>query len=193
MNNENNNSEIEKQEKTQTENIQSNSDNEKNTEKKGFFSRFTKKQVIIVASAIGAVVIASIVAVICIILFGGKGGNNNDNPANADPGEHICVWTVESVLQEQSCTNDGVINYSCFCGEKKTSINKAVGHKFSEWSTAKTASCTTYGEELRTCTVCGANDTKVSARLEHDYEIKDDTILGVAAKIFDCKKCRIML
>ncbi len=43
-------------------------------------------------------------------------------------------------------------------------------HSFSEWTVTTEPTCTTEGEETRTCSVCNVTETRDVAALEHDYK-----------------------
>lgn len=192
MNNENKNSEFENR-PAEVENGASPLANAseqptlKSAEKKPKIN-LTKKQMIIGASAIGAFLVI-LVTVLCIVLLGGKGTNSgtgdDDEPTNSNPDSHVCEWKVDSTIQSQTCTDDGVVNYSCSCGEKKTSVNKANGHRYSEWSVKTAATCAAPGEDVRLCKVCQAEETKITSKLDHDYEVT----IGNNETIVACRAC----
>ncbi len=55
------------------------------------------------------------------------------------------------------------------CGEILTAqdIVEATGHSYGEWRTSKVATCTTKGEETRTCSICNAKETRETNMLAH--------------------------
>ena len=112
---------------------------------------------------------------------------NVDIPANGD--NHVCNWSVASVIQEESCVQDGIIEYSCTCGEHKTEIEKADGHIFSEWEKVTASTCNKVGEDKRTCSVCTAEDIKTVDKLTHDYTVTEEEVNGVLEKEFLCSHC----
>ena len=66
--------------------------------------------------------------------------------------------------------------------QTKASTNAAAHvHSFGEWKTAKAATCTGAGTEERSCSVCGAKETRAIAALGHEE------VNGV------CKRCRIIM
>lgn len=42
---------------------------------------------------------------------------------------HVHTWDEGTVTKAASCTEDGEVVYKCACGEKKTQVIKATGHK----------------------------------------------------------------
>lgn len=51
----------------------------------------------------------------------------------------------------------------------------ATGHTWSDWEETIAPSCTTEGEEKRTCTRCGATETQSIAATEHSYSVSNET------------------
>lgn len=45
---------------------------------------------------------------------------------------HVHTWDEGTVTKAASCTEDGEVVYKCACGEKKTQVIKATGHKLVE-------------------------------------------------------------
>lgn len=43
-------------------------------------------------------------------------------------------------------------------------------HSYGDWADSKPSTCTTYGEEVRVCTLCGSEDTRKKDMLAHEYE-----------------------
>lgn len=79
------------------------------------------------------------------------------------------VWDNGKVTKEPTCTEDGVKTYTCTvpgCGETKTEVIPATGHKFGEWKETKAPTCTEKGEETREC-ACGEKETREIPLKEH--------------------------
>ncbi|MCD7786028.1 MAG: carbohydrate-binding domain-containing protein [Oscillospiraceae bacterium] len=76
---------------------------------------------------------------------------------------------TSSVTTEATCTNDGVMTYTCTCGDSYTETIPATGHSYVGVVTAPT--CTEKGFTTYTCSVCGdsyvADETEA---LGHKYE-----------------------
>lgn len=73
-------------------------------------------------------------------------------------------------------------------------INSSTGHSFTNWRATKAATCTADGTQVRTCSVCGENETKVITKLGHNYST--DWTVDVAAicsavgsKSHHCTRC----
>ena len=69
-----------------------------------------------------------------------------------------------------TCTKAGnTVEKTCsFCGEVlyEKKIIPALGHKWGKWTTTKAATTTAEGKETRTCSVCGAKNTRAIPKLE---------------------------
>lgn len=65
---------------------------------------------------------------------------------------HTHSYTSE-ITKAATCTEDGIITYTCECGESYTEAIPATGHDFREKVVPPTT--TEYGYTLHTCTVCG--------------------------------------
>ena len=74
-------------------------------------------------------------------------------------------WTT---VKEASCTEDGLKERVCKCGEKETEVIPKTGHTFGEWTTAKEASCTEDGLKERVCK-CGEKETEVIPKTGHTF------------------------
>lgn len=81
--------------------------------------------------------------------------NNNqssDNKAESTAHEHN--WVRGSTVAP-TCTEGGYTINTCFCGESKTTNEKAaLGHELGEWKVTKEATETEDGIKARTCTRC---------------------------------------
>lgn len=51
----------------------------------------------------------------------------------------------------------------------ETSYKQCV-HSYGDWAESKASTCTTYGEDVRVCTLCGRGDTRKKDMLVHEYE-----------------------
>jgi hypothetical protein len=59
------------------------------------------------------------------------------------------------VTTEPTCTEDGIMTYTCECGESYTKAIPKTGHKPGAWEVVTPATTETAGKEVRKCTVCG--------------------------------------
>ena len=79
------------------------------------------------------------VIIICSLLFGSCHVHS------------VSDWTV---LEQATCTEDGLQEGFCECGKKKTQIIEATGHSY-KFIEDQSATCTEQGSVIKTCTVCG--------------------------------------
>lgn len=105
-----------------------------------------------------------------------------DNFVNAKHDYVLAQYT------EPTCEIDGKELYKCIhCGEEKTEIVKAIGHKFTPWIEQEKPSCKKNGYELRQCQRCCKTETRIINATGHHYsEWKQDKN---GFFIRDCDKC----
>ena len=85
------------------------------------------------------------------------------------------VWTAthshsytSSVTKAATCTDTGVLTYTCSCGDSYTETIAAIGHSYTSKVTAPT--CTEAGYTTYTCSNCGDSYTAdETAKLDHLY------------------------
>lgn len=89
---------------------------------------------------------------------------------------------------EPTCETDGKELYKCIhCGEEKTEIVKALGHKFTSWIEQEKPSCEKDGYEIRRCQRCGKMETNSIKATGHSFsEWKED---GNGFFVRDCDRC----
>ena len=76
---------------------------------------------------------------------------------------------TSKVTTPATCTENGVMTYTCSCGNSYTEVIKATGHSFGAWTTTKAATCEADGVQTRTCAKCGEKETKVIPATGHKY------------------------
>ena len=59
------------------------------------------------------------------------------------------------VTKEPTCTEDGIMTYTCECGESYTQAIPKTGHKPGEWTVVTPATTKAAGKEVKKCEVCG--------------------------------------
>ena len=78
-----------------------------------------------------------------------------------------------------TCTTDGKTegSHCSVCGAviKAQDIIKATGHKFGNWTTTKSSTCTESGTQIRKCETCGATESKSLSAKGHT-EVVDKAI-----------------
>lgn len=93
---------------------------------------------------------------------------------------HTHVYGDWTVVTEASCTNEGLKERVCECGEKETETI-AAAHAFGESAVVTEVTCTEDGKTAKTCTVCGATEEEVVAASGHAF---------TAATAFAPKTCK---
>ena len=120
-----------------------------------------------------SVVAAVLIVVIVLLLLFVKRDPSQDEPI---PAGHTHTYSSWVVVDEPTCTEEGLRERTCTCGEKETETLEALGHTpggaVRENETA--AGCLTAGsyEEVVYCTVCGeelSRKTVTGQAAGHDY------------------------
>ena len=77
-----------------------------------------------------------------------------------------CLHNYAATVTPPTCTEQGYTTHTCACGESYVdSYIAAKGHTFGAWTQVKAPTCGAEGQDMRTCTVCGAanyRDTRIS-------------------------------
>ena len=118
----------------------------------------------------------------------GGEGNSPTPPENEEctpGGEHN--WKQTRIIRAVSCTEDGIAEYSCSCGEVKLELLSSDGHKFGDWSIEFEPTCFTYGEKSRVCSLCKYKELSAVDMLEHEYSQSGEEN-GI--RTFECKYCK---
>ena len=115
---------------------------------------------------------------------------------------------VKTEAASATCTEDGNIEYyTCSkCGKlysdeagnneitKAETVDKAAGHKYSDWETVKDPACTEAGTKTRECEVCGAEETAEIEAAGHkwseEYTVdKAATYAAAGTESIHCMTC----
>ena len=115
---------------------------------------------------------------------------------------------VRTEAAAATCTEDGNTEYyTCSkCGKlysdeagnneitKAETVDKAAGHKYSDWKTVKDSTCTDAGTKTRECEVCGAEETAEIAATGHNWKDeytvdKAATYAAAGTKSIHCMTC----
>ncbi len=86
--------------------------------------------------------------------------------------EHVHKYTATET--PATCTEDGVITYTCKCGEAYTETIPATGHSYDAGTTTTAPTCTEDGVKTYTCANCADTYTEAIAALGHvwkDWEV----------------------
>jgi hypothetical protein len=81
---------------------------------------------------------------------------------------HIHSFGEWTVTKNVTCTESGLKERYCSCGEKQTQSISAVGHSFGPWMITKEPTCTETGERERYCS-CGEKQTQQVAAKGHSF------------------------
>lgn len=89
------------------------------------------------------------------------------DPVPTEPAPTVHTHSYTKTVAVPTCTEQGYTVYQCACGDSfKDDYTSAKGHAWGDWVTTKEASITAEGEQKRTCSVCGASETKAIPKLE---------------------------
>lgn len=77
---------------------------------------------------------------------------------------------VKRCEKAATCTTDGSKTLRCSCGETEVQTIAKLGHKFGEWITVTKATEEAEGLMKRTCSTCGAEETKKIDKLDKKEE-----------------------
>ena len=107
--------------------------------------------------------------------------------------EHTHTVIIESETSANCAktgyTGDKVCDKCGVVIEKGTVIPATGTHSFGEWKQTKVATCTTKGEKIRTCSVCGKTETLSIDMLPHSYTskvTKSPTCTATGVKTYTC-------
>lgn len=92
----------------------------------------------------------------------GSSGSGGSTPATT----HTHTYTTKVV--DATCTEQGYTLHTCTAGDDsyKDAYTDALGHNWGDWETTKEATTSAEGEQTRTCSRCGATETKTIAKIE---------------------------
>ena len=110
---------------------------------------------------------------------------------------HEHSWDAGKVTKSATCTKDGEKTYTCSgCGETKTEVIKATGHKETEIRNATESTCQKEGYTGdKVCKACGEvlEKGKPIAKKDHSWDagkvIKSATCTKAGEKIYTCSGC----
>ncbi len=84
-------------------------------------------------------------------------GNCDTRTASGTKTDHSYT---EEILEESTCTAEGLALYICDCGDFYTADIPVAEHSFGDWEQVKEPTETEMGGEQRKCSVCGKTETK---------------------------------
>ena len=122
-----------------------------------------------------------------------------DDETPPPPMEHTHAYSSWVVVDEPTCTEEGLRERTCSCGEKETEAIAALGHTAGEAvkENEKAPTCTEKGsyEEAVYCTVCEAEVSRKTITidaLKHDYKgvVTDEPLCIMnGEKTYTCTRC----
>ena len=89
----------------------------------------------------------------------GNGGNSNFGYTVGDE-SHVHAWGEWEYISKTTCTEDGKMQRSCYCGAVKEDTIPSPGHNYEEWTIEKKATCFEDGLKSSVC-FCGNKTTEV--------------------------------
>ena len=99
---------------------------------------------------------------------------------------------VDTVVKP-TCTKQGYTLHKCSrCGDSyKDTYTDKTAHTWSKWTTSKAATCTSDGEQTRTCSVCKKTETKTLSKLGHNYvkTVVAPTCKAQGYTLHKCSRC----
>ena len=114
---------------------------------------------------------------------------------------HVHSYDNGTVTVEATCNTDGVMTFTCSCGDKYTQPIPATGdHKYVVVQTYP-ASCESDAYDLLECSVCGnqIQEVKEGTKTQHEYELitndpeytHEATCTQAAIRTYKCKYCSV--
>ena len=105
--------------------------------------------------------------------------------------KHVHTYGEWVMVKAPTCTDVGVEERRCECGECQTRSVQALGHSFDEF-VYSTATCSAEGYDVYRCTRCGAT-TEIPAKADHEwgawvsYSPYAEGYVGY--NVYECIKC----
>lgn len=113
-----------------------------------------------------------------------------------NPNNHVNTITINK--KKATCTEDGYTG-DLYCKDCKTTTQTgssipAKGHRWGQWKTTKSATCTAQGEETHECEKCYKTETRKTEVLGHDWDngkvTTPATCTEDGVKTYTCKRCK---
>lgn len=103
---------------------------------------------------------------------------------------------TSNLTTNPTCTEEGVMTYTCTCGESYTEPYPALGHKYQSEITKK-ATCKEEGEKTFTCSLCKDTYTETIPKTDHkagkEVVNKEATCTEAGEKKVFCEVCEAEL
>ncbi len=89
-------------------------------------------------------------------------------PTEAKPAH---THSYKSTVTVPTCTAKGYTTYQCSCGDSyRDNYTEALGHSYGDWVTTREATTEEEGQQTRTCSRCGATETRSIEKLPQPTE-----------------------
>ncbi|MBO4863645.1 MAG: FecR domain-containing protein [Eubacterium sp.] len=95
-------------------------------------------------------------------------------------------------VKEPTCTEAGLKQRKCSCGETESETIAPLGHSWSDWSTDTEPTCEGAGSRSRYCQRCQASESETIDPLGHDWvetERATDSSTGEKYVKYKCRRC----
>ncbi len=105
---------------------------------------------------------------------------------------------LSSVTSSATCTANGVLTYTCECGESYTESFPAKGHNAGDWEIADEAACIQSGEKIKKCTECmsilESEEIPAKGHVSGNWEtVLEPTTEAEGRKVKKCTVCGVTL
>lgn len=105
--------------------------------------------------------------------------------------KHEHKYTAD-LTTDPTCTEEGVMTYTCECGDTYTEPYPALGHQYKSEIT-KEANCIEEGEETYTCSLCGDTYVETIAMTDHvagkEEIVREASCTEAGEKVTYCAAC----
>ena len=124
-------------------------------------------------------------------VFDGSNGRPSNNPSSSKSSNHRHSYSSWEIIVPPTCTERGVEERRCECGDVQTRDVSALGHSFDIFITS-TATCTTDGYDVYGCSRCDAR-TQIPASASHmwgafvRYNAPSEEYVGY--NVYECVRC----
>ena len=123
-----------------------------------------------------------------------EGEISSEVTKNTSSRNHTHKWVQDESKTNvpATCSQEGIKYEKCECGEtRETKISK-IDHSYGEWVDVAGVACGERGQQKRTCTKCGAEETRNLSIIPHNWEVTNTVAgdaNGVEYNFVKCSKC----
>lgn len=116
-------------------------------------------------------------------------------PEETTEAPHVHVWGEFVIVKAPTCTEEGLSEQSCACGEKQTRTESVLAHTEGEWVEDKAPTCTEAGSKYVQCSVCKTTvkteSIPAKGHTDGDWIIdKEATVTTDGSKHLECLVCK---